>query len=177
MKKLLVFAFAVFITATSFAQTQEELKASEERLAKIEKIVTPPKSSGMPTVDGLAVNCGEIAANAVQITPVLRNMYYRSIGKNNDGVIDVTVKKPTLAEATELSSRIAAQALLIKNAVEMSTHAAEEITTVKNPLKLLGITSCLKYSKNVLAITGAESLFQVKAIAEIIKTLSTGDNL
>lgn len=177
MKKLIVFALALLVTANVFAQITEEMKASEARFAKMEKLVTVPKTSGLATIDGLAANCGEIAINAVGITPLLQNMYYRSVGQSNDGIIDVTVKKPTLVEAVELSSRITAQALLIKDASDKVQGAANEIKAIRNPLQLKSPTSCLNYSKDVLATAGEESVFQLKAIGEIIKTLSDGNNL
>lgn len=177
MKKLIFFVLALFAMSNVFAQTSEEMAASKARLAKMEKLVKMPKSTGLSSIDALAVNCGAIAANSVEITPLLQGMYYRSMGQNNEGVIDVTVKKPTVAEATELSLRIAAQALLVKQASELVKGAGEELKTVTNPLKLKAPTSCLKYSKDVLEIAAAETAFQVKAIAEMIKTLSNSGNL
>mgnify|MGYP006894046424 FL=1 len=90
------------------AQTAEEMQASKERAAKLEKLVQP-KNCGIATIDGLTSAAGLVAVESIQITPLLQGMYYRSIGQTEDGVTDVTVKKPTLDELKELSARIGKQ--------------------------------------------------------------------
>lgn len=104
-------------------------------------------------------------------------MYYRSIGQTEDGVTDVTVKKPTLEELTELSARIGTQAAAVAAATKLVPAAGEELKGVKNPMKLAAATKSVKYSKDVLEIVGVESAFQVKAIADMIKTATSNDNL
>lgn len=44
-------------------------------------------------------------------------------------------------------------------------------------MKLATATKSVKYSKDVLEIVGVESAFQVKAIADMIKTATSNDNL
>ena len=99
------------------AQTAEEMQASKERAAKLEKLVQP-KNCGIATVDGLTSSAGLVAVESIQITPLLQGMYYRSIGQTEDGVTDVTVKKPTLEELTELSARIGTQAAAVAAATK-----------------------------------------------------------
>lgn len=176
MKKFLFCAMALACAISVSAQTAEEMQVSQERAAKLEKL-SQPKNCGMATIDGLTSAAGLVAAESVQITPLLQGMYYRSIGQTEEGVIDVTVKKPTLDELKELSARIGLQAAAVAAAVKLVPEAGKELSTLRNPLKLKGATKALKYSKDVLAIVGEESAFQVKAIAEMIKTASSGDNL
>ena len=158
------------------AQTAEEMQASKERAAKLEKLVQP-KNCGIATVDGLTSAAGLVAVESIQITPLLQGLYYRSIGQTEDGVTDVTVNKPTLEELTELSARIGTQAAAVAAATKLVPAAGEELKGVKNPMKLAAATKSVKYSKDVLEIVGVESAFQVKAIADMIKTATSNDNL
>ncbi|WP_368149501.1 hypothetical protein [Alistipes senegalensis] len=176
MKKVLFCAMALMCAISVSAQTAEEIQAAKDRTAKLEKLVQP-KNCGLAKIDGLTSAAGLVAAESIQITPLLQGMYYRSIGQTEDGVTDVTVKKPTLDELKELSARIGLQAVAVAAAVKLVPEAGNELSTVKNPLKLKGATKALKYSKDVLAIVGEESAFQTKAIAEMIKTASSDDNL
>jgi hypothetical protein len=171
MNKLIVFSLALFVTANVFAQTPKEIKESEARFAKMEKLVDIPKSSGMITVDALVTSCSAIAANSVRITPLLQKVYYGSLGQNNEGVADASVKKPTIAQASELNDRITNQFTMIKDAALVLPVVSLEVKGIRNPLKLLAPLSCLKYSKDVLAIAGEESAYQAKLIGDIMKTL------
>lgn len=176
MKKILIFALALMCSIGISAQTAEGIQASKDRAAKLEKL-EQPKDCGIAAIDALTSAAGLVAAESIQITPLLQGMYYRSIGKTEDGVTDVTVKKPTVAELTELSTRIGLQAAAVADAVKNVPDASKELSTIKNPMKLKAPTKALNYSKDVLKIVGEESAFQVKAIAEMIKTASSGDNL
>lgn len=152
------------------------MQASKDRSAKLEKL-SQPKSCGVVAIDALTASTGIIASESTEITTPLQGMYYRSIGQTKDGVTDVTVKKPTLAELQELSARIATQAIAVSAAVKLVPEASKELSAIKNPLKLKAPTAAVKYSKDALAIIGEESAFQVKAIADMIKTASSGNNL
>ncbi len=176
MKKVVLCMMALICAVSVSAQTAEEMQASKERAAKLEKLVQP-KNCGIATVDGLTSAAGLVAVESIQITPLLQGLYYRSIGQTEDGVTDVTVKKPTLEELTELSARIGTQAAAVAAATKLVPAAGEELKGVKNPMKLAAATKSVKYSKDVLEIVGVESAFQVKAIADMIKTATSNDNL
>lgn len=176
MKKVLLCMMALMCAISVSAQTAEDMQASKERAAKLEKLAQP-KNCGIATIDGLTSAAGTVAAESIQITPLLQKMYYRSIGQTEDGVTDVTVKKPTVAELTELSLRISVQAKAVADAVQLVSKAGEELKSVKNPMKAAAATKSVKYSKDVLEIVGAESAFQVKAIADMIKAATSNDNL
>lgn len=177
MKKVLLCAMALVCAISVSAQTTEEMQASKDRAAKLEKLAQP-KECGIATINQLTSAAGSVALESIQITPLLQGMYYRSLGQTEEGVTDVTVKKPTLDELQELSVRIAAQADAVAKAAELVPQAGKELAAVKkDPMKLKGAPNALKYSKEVLAIVGEESVFQVKAIADMIKTASSGNNL
>jgi len=176
MKKVLLCMMTLVCAVSISAQTAEEMQASKERAAKLGKLVQP-KNCGLATIDGLTSAAGLVAAESIQITPLLQGMYYRSIGQTEDGVTDVTVKKPTLEELTELSTRIGLQAAAVAAATKLVPEASKELSTIKNPMKLKAPTKAVNYSKEVLEIVGAESAFQVKAIADMIQTATSNDNL
>lgn len=162
-----------------FAQTPEELNASKDRYAKLEKLVKKgsPKETGLASVDGLAVGSTAVMAESLQITPLLDNLYARSIGETKEGVTDVTLKKPTLEECMELSARIAKQALVAKETSERVQNVVSEVKGVKNPMTAGKAVKSLDYSKDVILIVGLESVYQAKAIASIIATIKSADNL
>lgn len=176
MKKVLLCMVALVCAAGVSAQTAEEIQASKERAEKLEKLVQP-KNCGLEKIDELTSAAGLVATESVQITPLLQGLYYRSIGQTEDGVTDVTVKKPTLEELMELSARIKRQADAVAETAKLVPEASKELSTIKNPMKLKAPTQAVKYSKDVLEIVGVESAFQVKAIAEMIKTATSGNDL
>ena len=176
MKKVVLYMMALVCAVSVSAQTAEEMQASKECTAKLEKLVQP-KNCGIATVDGLTSSAGLVAVESIQITPLLQGFYYRSIGQTEDGVTDVTVKKPTLEVLTELSARIGTQAAAVVDATKLVAAAGEELKGVKNPMELAAATKSVKYSKDVLEIVSVESAFQVKAIADMIKTATSNDNL
>lgn len=160
------------------AQTPEEMNASKERCAKLEKLSEKaPKQCNVKSVDGLAGSTTVVLAESIEITPLLEGLYYRSIGQTEDGVTDVTVKKPTLEECTELSSRIAVQAVAVKAATELIEPTAADLKTLKNPRVAAKAVKSLDYSKDALIILGEETAYQTKAIASIIETIKSADNL
>lgn len=112
MKKFLLSVMTLICAINVSAQTAEEMQASKDRSAKLEKL-SQPKSCGVVAIDALTASTGIIASESTEITTPLQGMYYRSIGQTKDGVTDVTVKKPTLAELQELSARIATQAIAV----------------------------------------------------------------
>lgn len=181
MTKLLFVAFTLLVSFASFiqAQTKEEFQVARERYAKLEKLSQklPLKQTGLQGVDGLATGSTAVMVESMQITPLIENLYYRSIGESNDGIADVTVKKPTLEECEELAVRITNQSLAAKATAELVKGASDDVKGLKNPLTAAKAVKSVDFSKDVLAIIGEESVFQVKAIAEIIKTIKSADNL
>lgn len=181
MRKILVLAMLVMagLWSQMSAQTPEELNASKDRYAKLEKLVKKggPKETGLVSVDGLAVGSTAIMAESLQITPLLENLYARSIGETKEGVTDVSVKKPTLEECMVLSARIGKQALAAKATSELVQNAASEVKGLKNPMAAAKAVKSLDYSKDVIAIVGLESVYQAKAIESIIATIKSADNL
>lgn len=180
MKKLLIVAVTLLMSVANFTQAQmrEEFQVSRDRYAKLEKLNQKlPKQTGLQGVDGLASGSTVVMLESMQITPLLEGLYYRSIGESNDGIADVTVKKPTLEECEELALRITKQVTVSKSTIERVKGASEEVTGLKNPLTAAKALKSVDFSKDVLAIIGEETVFQTKAIAEIIKTIKTADNL
>lgn len=160
------------------AQTPEEMQASKERYAKLEKAIkNAPKDCSVPDVDKLAASVTATMAESVGITPLLEGLYYRSIGQTEDGVTEVTVKKPTLDECLELSARIALQAKAVQAATESVEPAAKAVKDIKNPLKGAKALKVLDYSKDALSVVAEETAYQTKAIASIIETVKSADNL
>lgn len=172
MKKVLFLAVALLMTAGAFAQTPEQMQASKERLAKLEKLSAAPKACGSASIDALSGKSEEIAKNAVVLTPFVQAVCYSALGQNIDGVADASVAKPNVVEVTALSLKLADQAKMIKEAGEQVEGAANEVKAIKNPMKIKPAASNLSYAKDVLAVAGEETAFQAQVIAEMIKTLS-----
>lgn len=176
MNKILLAAFLLAASTSVFGQTKEEIESSKERIAKIQKLETP-KDTSIQSIDDLQVKIGSTALESVAITPLLQNFYYRSIGQSADGITDVTIKKPTLAEVTELSLRIYAQKNNLEQITSALATASQDASATKNPLKLSKALSAVNYAKNAVALLGEETVFQVNAIQSMIQTLSTSGNL
>ena len=176
MKKIITLSVILFGIIFANAQTKEEINQSQERNEKIIKLETP-KSTSITSLDDLTSSVGAAALESTNITPLLQNLYFRSIGETKDGVADVTIKKPSLEECKELAARILKQTEKIKQISSLIPSVTNETSSVKNPLKLPKILSSLNYAKTAISLLGEESIFQAKAIKSIINTISTGNNL
>jgi len=177
MKKILLAAFIFASLTSAIAQTsREDFKASMERVQKLGKL-SAPKSTSVATLDNLNTEIGNSARESMLISPLLQNLYYRSIGQTNDGVTDVKVKKPTLKECEELAVRILSQSKNIQSFTSNLTSVSSESMSITNPLKMAKVGSAVKYAKSASGILGEESVFQTKAIKSIIQTVKSAGNL
>jgi hypothetical protein len=179
MRKIIL-AVTVLLTAFTSnisAQTVDDIHVSTDRIAKIQKLVDKkPKVSGVADVDKLVDMTSVAAAAAVAITPRLDSLYYRSIGKTQDGITDVTIKKPSLNECTALATIIGAEGVSLKEAGDLVAKATSSISTASMMQKIKG-GKALNYAKDELELVGGESIYHAKAIQTIIQTIKTGKNL
>ncbi|MCD8318797.1 MAG: hypothetical protein LUC45_08195 [Paraprevotella sp.] len=163
--------------STMQAQTKEDMQAAKERCEKLTKLLdNKPKSTSIPDVDQYVDWVNTAAATSMANSEQLRNLYYRSIGETEDGVTDVTVKKPTLEELTQLSTTIAAQAVSMKEAVSSAQKAATAAKDAKGRATVKA-AKALAYTKDAYPILVEETEAQGKAIAAMIETAKTAKNL
>ena len=172
-----------------FAQekTKEELKAErevlnserksaaakerEEKMAKLEE----PKASGIGSVDGLQTNSTKLLTSTKENNKLIPEMYKRTVGETVDGVTAVEVKKPTLAELTDLATNIATQIKAVSDASADVTKATGDVKGA-SPLQAPKGTESLNYSKDVLAIVGPELQLSLKYVNNLIATLKSSGN-
>ncbi|MBR3918795.1 MAG: hypothetical protein IKJ59_08685 [Clostridia bacterium] len=174
------FLLVVLMISTNVvsAQTNEEMQASQKRYEKLAKMCKKePKKTGIKDVDVYVAAVYTSAIAAVATTEQLQGLYYRQIGQTQDGVTDVTVKKPTVNELTELSATIATQALAITAAAKSAESAVKTSTEQKNPMVAAKIAKALAFTKDAYPVIVEESAFQTKAIAEMIETAKSSENL
>lgn len=180
MKKLfwIIPALLLLMGNVANAQTKEEMEVSQARYEKLVKLCKKePKKTNIPEVDTYVTSVYTSAVAAAATTEQLQGLYYRQIGESKDGVTDVTVKKPTLEELTSLSATIAAQAVSITSAAKSAEAAVQASKGEKNPMKVAKIAAALAFTKDAYPILVEESALQTKAIAEMIETAKTSDNL
>ena len=179
MKKVLLCAMALLFAVGASAQESilGLLQVSQERMEKLEQF-KEPQPCGVSLLDELIGNVADLTAESVEITPLLQNMYYRSIGQTEEGVTEVTVKKRTLEELLELSARIGAQAKEVAAIVSKIANIKGELKSiVVNPMQMAKAAKTVKYVADVTKILGEESADQVKIIAEMIETAKSEENL
>jgi len=187
-KIVLSLSLILVMQQNTFAQkTKDELKAerevlkaemkskdAEDRKAKFEKL-TEPKTSGIASVDGLATNSTKMLVSTKEINTIIPEMYKRTIGESVDGVADVTVKKPTVAELIDLSLNIATQ-------IKAVSDASESVTTASTDLKSAGMMQApkgaksLNFSKDVLGLVLPELNLNLKVVNNLIATLKSSGN-
>lgn len=160
MKKLLLSVALLLVGLIVSAQTTEELQASSDRMAKLEKL-TQPKNCGLANVDQLTSEAGKVTEESLMISPILHKLHQR--------VETMNIDTQLIHELTELSTRITDQAASVKKVSELVPAASQEISKVKNPLKLKGASKAMSYSQDVVAIVGEETIFQTKTIAAMIQ--------
>lgn len=172
MKKVLLVVAALIITmsTTVFAQTAEDLQASKERNAKFQKM-NAPENCGLYNIDELARKSTEAKKNSMEITPLLIDLYFHSIGQSSDGVVDASVQKPVLEECVELSKRIKKQVDFVKEASDNISKAKDELKSANMKQKMKAPKS-LNYSTELLPMLTQESAFQTQLITTIISNIS-----
>lgn len=174
---LLLIAFFSFANISN-AQTKEEIQASQERYEKLAKLCKKePFKCGVSDVDTYVSSVYDAAKASMDITDQLQTLYYRQIGETKDGVTDVTIKKPTLEELMSLSGKVAEQARAVTEASQSATAAVKSSKDEKNPMKVAKISKALLFTKDAYPILVEESASQTKAIAAMIETAKTADNL
>ncbi len=187
-KIVLSLSLILVMQQNTFAQkTKDELKAerevlkaemkskdAEDRKAKFEKLAEP-KASGISSVDGLATNSAKMLVSTKEINTIIPEMYKRTVGESVDGVADVTVKKPTLAELTDLGLNIATQ-------IKAVSDASASVTTASADLKSAGMMQApkgaksLNFSKDVLGLVLPELNLNLKVVNNLIATLKSSGN-
>lgn len=171
----------------SAQQTADELKAerevlkaemkskdAEERKVKFEKL-SEPKASGISSVDGLAANSAKLLVSTKEINSLIPEMYKRTVGESVDGVTDVTVKKPTLAELTSLGTNIASQIKSVSDASASVTSAASDVKSAGVMQAPKGAKS-LNFSKEVIGLVLPEMSLNLKVVNNLIATLKSSGN-
>lgn len=167
MKKLLMCVALLFAAVTVSAQSAEEVQASLDRLAQLEKL-NKPKNTGFAKVDELLVRASEVATESVAISVGLHEANKALSNTNAEGqaAVNLEALQLMLVSATKLSSES------LPAVVKLVPEASEEVKSVKNPMKLKGVKSAIDYSNTVVAIVTVESAFQIKTLTEIIKKAS-----
>lgn len=191
MKKLVLFAMAIFTMCVANAQVSDDIQMSKDRSSKLQTLVDSYKTSGNAAIDSYGNDLKEAAMFAIANSEQLENLYKRQIGTTEDGVTDVTITKPTLEEWTSLAATVAGEGTKVTSAVNKAKDAGveaknltESATSEKNPMKAAkavkaakAATAVIEFGNAATPILVEESAAQVKAIDEIIKTLKSGDNL
>jgi hypothetical protein len=175
------------IQTLSYSQTAAELKAEREQLKaemkaaatlerqdKISKL-TAPKSSGVKSVDDLAISSAAMLLASAENNKVIPELYKRTIGETLDGVTDVTVKKPELAELETLAANIATQTLAVSKASEAVSAASGDVSKA-GPMQAPKATKALNYTKDTLALLGPELQMNAKVVKNLIATLKSAKN-
>lgn len=181
----------IFATTQNFfaqAKTQDELKAEREvlkaemsskealaRKVKFEKL-TLPAASGLASVDGLATSTGLMLVSMKEINTLVPEMYIRTIGESIDGVVDVTVKKPTLDELLKLAGIIATQITSVATAASSISSVSGDIATL-SPFQIPKATKSLGFTKDALSLLPAELGLNLKVVNNLIATLKSSNQL
>lgn len=153
---------ALFGAVTVSAQTAEEMAASAKRMAELAELQAP-KSTGLAQVDALQARVAEIAKETLRISLTLGEWKAAA----DKGEISASI----LPEAIALGEAIAGQTTALTEATQLLPKAAEELKTVKNPMKLKAAKASIDYSKKAIEIIGEETPYQVRTVTEIIRTL------
>ena len=180
MKRFLFVTAALLTMSVSFCfgQSKEDIKASIDRRAKLEKLCSKqPKQTGVADVDTYVQGVYNAAICSAASSAQLQDLYYRQIGETEDGVTDVTIKKPTVKELVELSTTLTAEGVSIAEAGKGAEAATKASSANKNPMKAAKIASALAFTKDAYPVLLEESKAKIVAIKQMIETAKTAKNL
>lgn len=180
MKKILL-AVVVMVTTFSISANAQSVSADFTSLDKlVEKLYKAcekaPKPSGEADVDAFLEGNVKAARGAVDSAKQLHNLYSRQIGETKDGVQDVTVTKPTLEDWTNLAASIATQTAGLAELGLAGKKAAETIKNV-DKMKAIKLAKPVKWSTDIMPVTGEALAEEAKAVDQIIKLLKSENNL
>jgi hypothetical protein len=155
---------------------KSEMKSNEavERQAKMDKLEAPAPC-GIQSVDDLAAKSTANLAASKANNKLIPEMYKRTIGETVDGVTDVTVKKPTVDELTELAVNIGTQIKAVTDASADVANASNDISKA-SPLKVPKGTKVLNYTKDVNSLVLPELQLNLKVVNNLIATLKSSGN-
>lgn len=200
MKKIVCILVSLFGAACSLSAqdllVDDSMTAvilmSQERAANLQSLCDGFEESEVPEVDAYGEAVKSAAVSAIANSVKLRDLYQLSVGTEvNNGVRDVTLSKPTLEDWASLSVSVAAEAASIKAATDLAQPAAnaakslsEEAASVKNPMKAAKAAKRAKvaaagvtFGSSATAILLEESAAQAKAVAGIIESIKSANNL
>lgn len=180
MKKFFFVTVALLTMSVSFCfgQTKEDIKASVDRCAKLEKLCSKqPKQTGVADVDTYVQGVYNAAVLSAASSKQLQDLYYRQIGETKDGVTDVNIKKPTVEELVALGATLTAEGVSVADAAKGAEAATKASSTNKNPMKAAKIASALAFTKDAYPVLLEESKAKVAAIKQMIETAKTANNM
>lgn len=192
MKKIFFIAISMMLMiGTASAQIKEDVQKSQVRATELQKLCDDYKTCGNGNIDDYGNAVKAAAIFAISNSKQLETLYQRQIGETKDGVTDVTIKKPTLTEWSNLATTVAGETLSIKTATDKAQAAVEEAkdisemaTKEKNPMKVAKAATHAKLASAIVSFGNEatpilldESAAQAKAIKSIIDTLKSGKNL
>jgi hypothetical protein len=155
-------------------KTEMKSKEALDRKAKLEKLEAPAPC-GIQSVDNLAVNSTAMLAKTKENNTLIPEMYKRTIGETIDGVTDVTVKKPTLEELTNLGTNLGIQIKAVTDASANVGNASNDIAKA-SPLKAPKATKVLNYTKDVNSLLMPELQLNLKVVNNLIATFKSSEN-
>ena len=180
MKKFLLAMVAIVATFSFSANAQSEsadFSTLDKLVEKLSKACEKaPKPSGVADVDAFLDGNVKAALGAVASAEQLHNLYSRQIGETKDGVQDVTVTKPTLEDWTNLAATIATQAAGMAELGVAGQKVAEAVKGA-DKMKALKLAKPVKWSTDLMPVTGEALAEEGKAIDQIIKLLKSENNL
>ena len=180
MKKFLL-GMVAMIAIFSFSANAQSVSADFSSLDKlVEKLAKAcekaPKPSGDAEVDAFLDGNLKAALGAVASAEQLHTLYSRQIGETVDGVQDVTVTKPTLEDWMNLAATVATQTAGMAELGIAGQKAAEAVKKA-DKMKAMKLAKPVKWSTDLMPVTGEALAEEAKAIDQIIKLLKSENNL
>lgn len=149
----------------------------DQLVMKINKALEKqPKNTDVEEIDTYVQGASDAGTGSVLTAQKLHNFYSREIGETVDGVTTVNETKPSLNDWLELAADVTIQTKGLTDLGKSAVNATNALKGV-NPMKAVGMGKNIKWSGEILKVTGEALAEQAKAIGEIIKTLKSKDNL
>ena len=183
MKKVLVSLLATVLTLMNVDAQNAELSNawnSKDRIKKVEKlekaIAKGAPQCGVKNLQTMVDGTAALALEVFAMNDVLPEMYKRTIGESIDGVVDVTVEKPSLEELAKLSASIVAMGGTLGEISQAVPVLKDEIAGVA-PTLALQAGKAVDFVSSSVTVLAAEIELQSKIIAYLIEQKKSEKNL
>ena len=173
MKKIIVLMAAAFISfGVSYAQTEKEIRNSDQRISQITSLITPSECS-LESVNNVASQACAIAKRSVEISTKLNEMKSKieAMKAQKSTSSSALEKAALLKTCKELANKTISQSSGITSSLVSLGILTGEISAIKSAAQQSSAKKSVENTKELLDLLNNETSYQVKSVGNMISII------